>query len=292
MPRKRKQAPRSTLALHLLPQEIIDAVRCYLPARSMLLLHMTCTTLSQHLSSPRIWTEVWHHDIVSRKRGRIGELEFPHVSMQMVTESNAHRMCGLLTFIGCERCARPLVRKVYMPFMLRLCQLCFLDITIRQRCLPDAFGGGPQVQDVLGSSAFTQALRKLAHRQVTEMTQWGPDRVTSFLRRCVHVLPFPCCAVCMLFVVACTSAREMQTCLHAHASAEVSPFDFALGFFLFDMFRECDTRQQFYLCLARFSRVEFICCITCLVISIKFKVSFRTLSCSSSLWLPSAARPV
>jgi hypothetical protein len=50
---------------------------------------------------------------------------------------SSHKKLSLVYIIGCQRCNKHRIRKIYHPFLFRICKYCFDEITIRDYSIPE-----------------------------------------------------------------------------------------------------------------------------------------------------------
>lgn len=166
-----------TLPLLALP---VDAQECILRAlsvRTLLLSGMTCTALHKKLQDDAQWSARLCTEITVR------ETDMPRMQvLRALPPPKARRLCALLTFTGCERCRRRLTRKVYMPFMIRLCRPCYVASTVRKQHIQAAYPA------LCVSPNFYTCLDELPRREAVEKTMWGMGTVCVYLRTDIQAM--------------------------------------------------------------------------------------------------------
>jgi hypothetical protein len=129
--------------ISLLTHDAFATCSRHLTPRDMLLLSMTTKAADKIFDNNDIWLDVYHLYFAARLpndsyRREYKELETKPKQHQLATR--ARYFCGLMSFNGCQHCMSRRIRKIYMPFMLRLCELCFNDATIQERFVCAATG--------------------------------------------------------------------------------------------------------------------------------------------------------
>eukprot|EP00961_Rhodomonas_salina_P297652 3937395-Rhodomonas_salina.2 len=125
--------------------DILGVLAPHLDFHSATILHMTCKRTHQAMDDS-FWCTLYTHYFTTRhttwsKHSRaFAELEL-HVSQTILQQSHlARRLCTRMATQGCESCKNKRIRKIYMPFAVRMCDICFHDSTIDEYLLPAVAG--------------------------------------------------------------------------------------------------------------------------------------------------------
>ncbi len=129
--------------LTLITHDAFASTIHYFSPRDLLLISMTSKSANQFFTDNPFWTHIYHTYFAAQLpdgsfRREYRELETKPKPFQLATR--ARYFCGLMSFRGCQNCNYRRIRKIYMPFMLRLCEVCFNDMTIQDRFICAATG--------------------------------------------------------------------------------------------------------------------------------------------------------
>eukprot|EP00961_Rhodomonas_salina_P011098 148523-Rhodomonas_salina.2 len=126
--------------------DILGVLAPYLDFHAATILHLTCKR-TRHAMDDSFWCTLYtyhfttRHTTLSKHSRAFAEVKF-HVSQAMLQQQSqlARRLCTRMATQGCESCGNKRIRKIYMPFALRMCDICFHDCTIDEYLIPTVAG--------------------------------------------------------------------------------------------------------------------------------------------------------
>ena len=174
------------------PNDICQIIFHHMQPRPLLLLLMTCRRFHALLQCENFWLQIYlkFASIRIRNTNTYSYCSRPYRELEMRpnvetirAKGIARRLCARMYLQGCEKCGRgKRVRKVYMPFMIRVCRLCFNDLVIEEKFLPNVLGTSSLTNIFHKHKGLEEAFKNIPRRHTHDVSSLGCFETKTYLR--------------------------------------------------------------------------------------------------------------
>ncbi len=139
VPRKRRRKGDVLLNPLLFPTDLIYEIASFFSGHELITILYVNKAFNSlfSITNPmlrRLWIEQTTFDLVNHSHSTT------FLKSVVPIIQNCPRYLSLLHFKGCEMCHKKRIRKIYSPFLVRVCESCFESITIRDYILSSTYG--------------------------------------------------------------------------------------------------------------------------------------------------------